>query len=136
MVRHDTVIIGINADVGVLGVNTRRSSRDPKRLDLLILEDIVKMHVLAEKILHSAAVVGLVIVRVWVMMHDERCVMNTHTLGKTLSCGDTSFQVCDSGLRRHLRRVLQPLRMKFLCPSYIMVLRNEIPGQHRSLNDL
>jgi hypothetical protein len=74
MVSHNTVVVGIDADIGVLGMDSRCPAGHPKRLDLLILEDIVQMHVFAEDVFHSAAIVCLASVRVRVIMR-ESCVL-------------------------------------------------------------
>ncbi|KJR88123.1 uncharacterized protein SPSK_07910 [Sporothrix schenckii 1099-18] len=59
VVLHDAVVVCVHADVGVLRVDARRAAGDPKRLDLLVLEDVVQVHVLAKDVFHGAAVVGL-----------------------------------------------------------------------------
>ena len=59
MVRHDGVLVCVDAIVGVLRVNTWCTAGDPERFDGFILEVIVEMHVLAEDIFDGAAIVGL-----------------------------------------------------------------------------
>ncbi len=59
MIGHDAVVVSVYAYVGVLRVNPWRPSGHPKSLDLFILEDIVQMHISAEDILHSSAIISL-----------------------------------------------------------------------------
>ena len=59
VVHHDAVVVCVHADVGVLGVDSWRATGHPERLDLLVLEDIVEVHIFAENVLHGASVVCL-----------------------------------------------------------------------------
>ena len=59
VICHHPVVVCIDPHVRVLGVNPLPATRHPQELDLLILEHIVEMHVLAENILYGTTCMSL-----------------------------------------------------------------------------
>src|ERR1700692_2164474 len=88
VIGHDALVASINAEIAVLRAHTRRAALRPQRLDVLVVERVMQIHVIREYVLDCAA------------LERDLAVM-VDALELRFEYGDPGLEACDA-IRRSL----------------------------------